>query len=78
VHRNTLDDTCVVYQDIDLTNFLVDSLNEFSNLILVCNVTNVTLYILDTCFFVSCETTINEFLLDVVEDDCLDTCSSES
>ena len=42
-HRNTLDDTCIIYQDINNTEFLLDVSNHILHLFLISYITDITL-----------------------------------
>ena len=78
MHRDTLDDTSVVHEDIDVTYLSVDLLYECLHSVLVSYVANVTLHILDASLFVVCQTALQRCVVDVVEDDGFDACSYES
>ena len=42
-HRNTLDDTCIIYQDVNNTEFLLDISNHVLHLFLISYITDITL-----------------------------------
>ena len=79
-HRDTLDDTCVVHQDIDGTYFLLDLSYHSVNCFFIGNVTYIAVR-LDTFFSVCCDSLVYQLLLDIVEADgstCLCVCGSDS
>ena len=78
VHRDTLDDTSVVYQNINLTNLSVNLLHECLHGHFVSHVTNIALHILDASLFVVVQTTLQSSLVDVVENNVLNTCCNKS
>ena len=78
VHRDALDDTCVVYQDVDLTHLGVNLLNQLLYLLLVRHVTYIAVYVLDAVLLVVGKTLLECSLVDVVEDDVLNAGSYES
>ena len=75
MHRNALDDTGVVYQDVDIADLSVDFLHKFLYSNLVCNVANIALHVLDASLLVVGKATLKSSLVDVVEDDGLCTSS---
>ena len=66
MHRNSLNDTCVVNKDIDCSNFLLNSCNELLNLIFLSNVANFT-ECLDASLLVLSKSLVNKLLIDIVE-----------
>ena len=76
MHGNALDDTGIVYQNINLTHFLVNLLNEGLHLIFVCNVADISVS-LDARLLVRSQTAVYKFLLDIIEYDVLDAGSME-
>ena len=77
-HRDALDDTCVVHEDVNLTHLLVDLLHESLHSVLVRHVTDIALHVLDAGLLIVGQTASEELLINVVKDDCLDACSHES
>ena len=78
MHRDALDDTCVVYQNINLTNLCMNLLNGCLYSILVSYVADITLYVCNTCLLVVVQATLQSSIVNVVEDDVLNTCCNES
>ncbi len=67
-HRDALDDTGVVHQDIHRTQFLLDLGHQFIHLLLVGHVADVAFGV-DTFLLVCSEPFVHELLFDVVERD---------
>ena len=78
MHGDTLDDTCVVHQNVNLTYLCVNLLYECLHGILVGYVANVALHVLDASLLVVVQTTLQGSLVDVVEDNGLCTCCNKS
>ena len=84
-HRDSLDDTGIIYQDIDTAKLLLYILHECIYLLLVRNVTYDTVCI-DTELLILCDTSVNELLIDIIENDllcaslrkCLRICKTQS
>ena len=75
-HRNTFDNTCIVYKDIDNTYLFFYLCNQSVHLFFAGNVTNIT-ESLDTFFLISSQAFVYQFLLDIVENNS-GTCCSKS
>ena len=78
MHRDTLDDTSVVDEDIDVTNLLMDSFYESLYSILVSNVTYIAVHVFDASLFIVSESALESSLVDVIEDNVLHASSHES
>ena len=65
-HRNTLDNTCIVYQNINNTKFLLDVSYHVFHLFLICYITDITLC-LNTLCFVICKSLIHVVLATAIE-----------
>ena len=65
-HRNSLNDTCIVYKNIDNAYFSLDFLNHFLYHFFVSYVANITLSV-DTVSCICSHTLINKFLLNIAE-----------
>ena len=78
MHRDALNDTCIVHEDINLTHLFMNLLHEGLHGILVRNVAHVTLHVLDTSLFVVVQATLQGSLIDVVENNGLDTSAYKS
>ena len=79
-HGDSLDDTCVVHQDIDGTYFLLDLSYHSVNCFFVGNVTYIAVS-LDAFLSVCCDSLVYQLLLDIVEADgstALSVCGSDS
>ena len=71
VHGNALDDTGVVDKNVNLADFFVDGFHKGFHVIFLSNITDVALHVLDACFLVVIQTTLQSGLVDVVENDVL-------
>ena len=78
MHRDTLDDTSVVNEDVNLTYLSVDLLNKSLYCVLVGNVANVTVNVLDTLCLVVSKTLLKGSLVNVVKDNVLNACCNKS
>ena len=67
-HGNALDDTGVVDQNVDVADFLGDLLDHGVDGVLVGNIADIAMGS-DASLFVSGQTFINQFLLDIIEND---------
>ena len=79
-HRNSLDDACVVNQDIDGAYFLLDLSYHSINCFFVGNVTYIAVS-LDAFLSVCSDSLVYQLLLDIVEADgstALSVCGSDS
>ena len=77
MHGDTLDDTCIVNENVDIAHLRVDLLNERLYSVLIGYVTYITLHVLDASLLIVSQTTLQRLFVDVVEDG-LDTCGYES
>ena len=77
MHGNTLDDAGVVNQNIYLTHLLVNFLNQRLDVVFLGHVAHITLHVLDASLLVVSQTTLQGSLVDVVKDNCFDTCCNE-
>ena len=77
MHGDALDDAGVVDQDVDLSYLLVDLLHECLHVVFLRDVAHVALHVLDASLFVVVQTTLQGCLVDVVEDDVLNTCCNK-
>ena len=68
MHRDSLDDTCVINENVDCSNFLLNSCNKCLNLIFLGYITNLT-ESLDASLLILSKSLVNKFLVDIVEDD---------
>ena len=58
VHRNTLDDTCIVHQNIDHAHFFLNLGNHSVHLLFICHVAYIT-FSIDAFSFVSSQTFVH-------------------
>ena len=72
MHRDALDDTSIVHEDVNLTYLSMNLLNESLHSVLICHVANIALHILDASLLVVSKTTFKSSLVDVIENDGLD------
>ena len=78
VHRDTFDDAGIVHKDVDVTHLGVDFLNHLFHLVFFRNIANIAVHVSDTCVSIVLQTAGKELLVDVVEDNVLDTCCNKS
>ena len=78
VHRNPLDDPCVVYQDVDLPDFAVDPLDEGLDVVFLGDIADVAGDVLDSGLGIVAQAALQGGFIDVVEDDVVNAGCNES
>ena len=73
MHGDALDDAGIVYQDVYLTHFLVDGVNQLADSHLVGHVADIALHVGDASLLVVVKSALQGSLVDVVKHDVLHT-----
>ena len=66
-HWNSFDDSCIVYEDVNYTDIFLNLFDCFLNLLFVCDITDISVNVSDSSFFVIFKTVVELFLSAVVE-----------